>query len=241
MSNAPTHASTASTASTHSSASSDAAAELADVAAGPSPDPVIADFWFDPACPWAWITSRWMKEVEKVRNVKVAWHVMSLAYLNADKDDISDDYKRFLETAWGPVRVCVAAAERHGDRDNEVLDRLYTELGTRFHNEKKPRERATIVEALEAAGLEADLIDAMDSREYDDLLKKSHHAGMDQVGYEVGTPVISVEGVAFFGPVVTPIPRGEDAGRLWDGVRLVSSVDGFYELKRSRLAKPTFD
>ena len=212
--------------------------------AAPAPAHATADFWFDPRCPWAWITSRWMKEVEQVRDVSVRWHVMSLAYLNEDKEGLSDDYRKGLADSWGPVRVAAAAAERHGDTDasrNDALDRLYTELGTRFHNEGLDRGRDTIAAALAAAGLDADLIDAMDSTDYDDAIKKSHHAGMDQVGYDVGTPVISVEGIAFFGPVVTPIPRGEDAGRLWDGVRLVSSVDGFYELKRSRESKPSFD
>jgi len=196
-----------------------------------------ADFWFDPTCPWAWMASRWMKEVEQVRDVDTRFHLMSLTYLNEDKD-IPDDYRERLSTAWGPVRVCMAAAKRHGD---EVLDRLYTELGTRFHNEGQERTRQTIEAALTAAGLPVGLADAMESTEYDDALKKSHHEGMDQVGMEVGTPVISVEGVAFFGPVVTPIPLGEEAGRLWDGVRLVAGVDGFYELKRSRDAEPTFD
>lgn len=197
----------------------------------------VADFWFDPLCPWAWISSRWMKEVEQVREVETRFHVMSLAYLNQDKD-ISDEYREFLQQAWGPVRVCIAAARAHGD---EVLDRLYTELGTRFHNEGKERTRETIEEALTAAGLPTDLADAMDSDEYDDEVKRSHHAGMDQVGLDVGTPVIAVEGTAFFGPVVTPIPRGDEAGRLWDGVRLVASIPGFYELKRTREVGPTFD
>ena len=200
--------------------------------------PARADFWFDPACPWAWIASRWMKEVEQVRDVTTSFHVMTLAYLNSDKDDLDEGYRDFLATAWGPVRVCTAAAVRYGEK---VLDRLYTELGTRFHDQGRERSRETVVEALEAAGLPADLADAMESTEYDEQLKQSHHAGMDQVGFEVGTPVIAVEVVAFFAPVVTPIPRGEEAGALWDGVRLVAGVPGFYELKRSRTAEPSFD
>ena len=202
----------------------------------PPTAPVTADFWFDPICPWAWIASRWMKEVEQVRAVDVRFHVMSLAYLNEDKD-IPDDYRLMLADAWGPVRVCVAAAQEFGD---DVLDTLYTELGKRFHLEGRDRTRATIEDALLAAGLPTRLADAMTSSEFDDLLKKSHHAGMDQVGMEVGTPVIAVEGVAFFGPVVTPRPRGEAAGRLWDGVRLVAETDGFFELKRTRDKGPDF-
>ncbi|MEJ7629042.1 MAG: DsbA family protein [Nocardioidaceae bacterium] len=199
---------------------------------------VAADFWFDPLCPWAWLASRWMKEVEQVRDVTTHFHVMSLAYLNADKTDISDDYREFLKDAWGPVRVCIAASHEHGD---EVLDRLYTELGTRFHNGGRDPDRATVEEALAAAGLPTSLADAMTSTDYDDEIKKSHHGGMDQVGMDVGTPVISVGGSAFFGPVVTPLPRGEVAGKLWDGVLLVAGTPGFYELKRSRTEGPTFD
>jgi protein-disulfide isomerase-like protein with CxxC motif len=200
--------------------------------------PSVADFWFDPLCPWAWLTSRWIKEVEQVREVKVSFHVMSLALLNSDKTDLSDNYIEWLKTARGPVRVCIAAAREHGE---DVLDRLYTEIGTRFHNEGRDRDRATIEEALAAAGLPTSLADAMDSTEYDEELSKSHHAGMDQVGLDVGTPVIAVNGNAFFGPVVTPKPRGEAAGLLWDGVLLVSGTPGFYELKRSRSEGPTFD
>ena len=196
-----------------------------------------ADFWFDPVCPWAWMSSRWMLEVEKVRGVQVRWHVMSLAYLNEGRD-LPEEYRELMAEAWGPVRVVIAAAAAHGD---EVTLPLYTALGNRFHLEQRPRDRATIEAALTEVGLPTELADAMTSSEYDEELKKSHHAGMDQVGFEVGTPVISVEGVAFFGPVVSPAPRGEAAGRLWDGVLLVAGTDGFFELKRSRTRDPIFD
>jgi hypothetical protein len=175
------------------------------------------------------MTSRWMLEVEKVRPVTTTWHVMSLAYLN----DQGLDSK-----AWGPVRVCIAAAQAHGD---EVLLPLYTALGTRRHLRKREFDRETYVEALTEAGLPAELADAADSTEYDDAVKESHHAGMDQVGYEVGTPVISVNGVAFFGPVVSPTPRGDAAAKLWDGVLAVAGTDGFFELKRSRTREPIFN
>jgi protein-disulfide isomerase-like protein with CxxC motif len=196
-----------------------------------------ADFWFDPICPWAWIASRWMLEVERVRDVDVRWHVMSLAYLNADRD-LPENYRKVMEEAWGPVRVVTAAVAAHGD---DVALPLYTALGNRFHHEQRPKDRETIESALAEVGLPLDLADAMTSTDFDEALRKSHHAGMDQVGFEVGTPVIATQGVAFFGPVVSPIPRGEAAGRLWDGVLLVAGTDGFFELKRSRTRDPIFD
>ena len=198
---------------------------------------LVADFWFDPICPWAWIASRWMLEVEQVRGVQVRWHVMSLSYLNEGRD-LPEKYRAVMDESWGPVRVVVAAAVAHGE--NVVLP-LYTALGTRFHHEGRPKDRATVEEALTEVGLPTALADAMDTDDHDEALRKSHHAGMDQVGFEVGTPVISVEGVAFFGPVVSPVPRGEAAGLLWDGVRLVAGTDGFFELKRSRTRDPIFD
>lgn len=201
-------------------------------------DKAIADFWFDPICPWAWIASRWILQAAEVRPIEVHWHVMSLAYLNQGKEDLPEEYKALMAEAWGPVRVCVAAEQAEGP---DVLLPLYTALGTRFHIQQKPKDRATIEEALAEVGLSASLAAAADSDEFDGALKKSHHAGMDQVGYEVGTPVISVKGVAFFGPVVTPAPKGEAAGVLWDGVLAVAGTPGFFELKRSRDVPPIFD
>jgi hypothetical protein len=201
-------------------------------------DPIPVDFWFDPICPWAWITSRWLLEVQQLRPVRPRWHVMSLSVLNEGKPGLPEGYAEFLATAWGPVRVCIAAEQKAGP---EALGPLYTALGTRFHHEKAPRERATIEAALADAGLPTDLADAMDSTGYDEALRVSHCDGMDRVGYEVGTPVISVDGTSFFGPVVSPIPRGAAAAALWDGVLLVAKTDGFFEIKRSRTRDPIFD
>lgn len=204
-----------------------------------------ADFWFDPLCPWAWMTSRWMLEVEKVRPVEVRWHVMSLAVLNEPKlDELPEQYQEMMRgPAWGPVRVCIAAADKHGD---EVLGPLYTALGTRFHNQGLERNRETIVAALEEVGLPAELADAADTDAYDDLLRASHKVGIDLVGQDVGTPVIAVPGsdgeqIAFFGPVVTPAPKGDEAAKLWDGTLMVASIPGFYEIKRTRTVGPIFD
>jgi protein-disulfide isomerase-like protein with CxxC motif len=199
-------------------------------------DRTPVDFWFDPLCPWAWITSRWLLEVEQVRRIAPSFHVMSLAYLNQDKD-IPEDYRKMLEPAWGPVRVAIAAAEAEGDH---ILGPLYTALGNRIHLEGRKIGRGLVEEALAEVGLPARLADAMDDAAYDEAVIKSHHRGMDQVGTDVGTPVISVDGTAFFGPVVTPAPKGEDAGRLWDGVLLVAGTPGFYEIKRSREKGPDF-
>ncbi|MDA0564913.1 DsbA family protein [Streptomonospora sp. S1-112] len=198
---------------------------------------VPVDFWFDPVCPWAWMASRWLLEVEKVRPITPRWHVMSLSVLNEGRD-LPDDYRALLDDAWGPVRVAIAAEERHG---SEVLGPLYTALGTRLHNRKEPRSDDTVRAALREAGLPEDLAEAARTDAFDEALRRSHHDGMDRVGYEVGTPVISVEGVSFFGPVVSPAPKGEAAARLWDGVRLVAGTDGFFELKRSRTREPVFD
>jgi 2-hydroxychromene-2-carboxylate isomerase len=195
------------------------------------------DFWFDPACPWAWITSRWIHEVAELRPIEPRWHVMSLSVLNEGRE-LPEKYQSIMEQIWGPVRICIAAEQKYGP---EVLGRLYTELGTRFHEEKAEKtDLKTLEAALEAAGLATSLAGAVTSKEYDEALRASHANGMDRVGYEVGTPVISVEGASFFGPVVSPIPRGEAAAKLWDGVLLVAQTDGFFELKRSRTREPIF-
>ena len=201
-----------------------------------------ATFWFDPMCPWTWITSRWVIEVTQVREVEVNWQVMSLGVLN-EGNDVSTEYAELMKRTWGPVRVLHAAAAAHGE---QVLLPLYTAMGNRFHLEKEKDVDAVIAAALAEVGLDADFANAADGTEFDDRVRSSHANAVAISGKGVGAPVIAIDDldgnpVGFFGPIMTPIPRGEAAGKMWDGFVLVAQVPGVVEIKRTRIDGPKVD
>lgn len=195
------------------------------------------DFWFDPSCPWAWMTSRWVDEVTPARDLDVTWHIMSLAVLNEDKD-VDESYRAFFPRALKYTRLVAAAAERHGA---EVVKPLYDALGTRIHLGERKDVDAVMAEALAEVGLPDELLAFAETDEYDAPMRASHFDGIERVGQDVGTPVIAIGDVAFFGPVISPAPKGEQALALWDGVVAAAAYDGFFELKRSRTRGPVFE
>ncbi|MGA4792095.1 disulfide bond formation protein DsbA [Nocardia sp. AB354] len=199
------------------------------------------DLWVDPRCPWAWIATQWLLEVEQVRSIETRIHVMSLSVLNEGRQ-LPEQYRQSQAQGWGCVRVCSAVQQHSGD---EMLRALYLAMGTRIHHDRAGLGRDMILAALTDVGLPGHLADAADTSEYDRALRASHHRGMELVGDAVGTPVMHIprsDGTpaAFFGPVISPAPRGDEAGRLWDGVLALAGTDGFFELKRARNRNPIF-
>ena len=212
------------------------AGNMSDVATDrPASTPV--DFWFDPSCPWAWMTSRWVDEVAKHRPLEVTWHVMSLAVLN-ENTDVSEEYRAFFPRALRYTRLVSAVRELHGQR---YVKPLYDALGTRIHPGHRKDVEAIVAEALDEVGLPQELGRYADSEEFDEQMRASHFDGIGRVGQDVGTPVIAVGDHAFFGPVMSPTPRGEQAVAIWDGTVALAGYDGFFELKRSRTRDPIFD
>lgn len=199
---------------------------------------MTVEMWFDPACPWAWITSRWLLEVQQVRDVEVVFKVMSLGVLNEGRD-LDPDYRRFLDTeSWIGARASAGVAETG---DPELLARFYTALGTRYHQLQEPRAVETVRAALADVGADPTIADRAQTDAFDASMRASHGEAIAAVGDEVGTPVVRVNGMALFGPVLSPAPKGEQAGELFDGFVKMTAYPGFFELKRTRTVGPIPD
>lgn len=194
------------------------------------------NFWFDVSCPWTWITSRWLVDVSEQRDLDVTWRPFSLFELNKDRD-LPEDYRKHIEDSRNFGRISMAVAETSPDKVGE----FYTELGTRIHNDEQPQTDETILAALTAVGLDAELLERSKAGEFDDAVRASTQAGLDLVGDEVGVPIIEAAGTAFFGPVMSPAPKGADAVKAWDGTVALAQTKGFFELKRSRDVGPIFN
>lgn len=206
-------------------------------------------FYFDVSCPFCWVTSRWIKEVEKVRDIEVEWKPMSLSVLNEGRDELPEEYKFMMQCNWTPARLFNAVFSQDGQ---EAVDKLYTALGTKIHNENRIDRHAhvdepehafdeLIKEALAEVGLPEERLAQALTTEFDELMRENHAEAMKEVGNDVGTPVVKLNDVAFFGPVLTRIPRGEEAGKIFDGSVAVASYPYFFEIKRSRTESPRFD
>lgn len=196
-------------------------------------------FWFDASCPFAWATSRWIKEVEKVRDITVEFEPMSLSVLN-DGRDLDPEYMEMMEANWGPARVFAKVKTEQPEK----VDELYTAMGTLIHAKGNGGKKGDggydeiIAQALEQVGLPADFAEVAHTEEYDEKLREYHHNGISSVGDEVGTPVIKLGDTAFFGPVITRVPTGEEAGELFDASVRLAQFPYFFELKRSRTEMP---
>jgi 2-hydroxychromene-2-carboxylate isomerase len=201
-------------------------------------EPTRVDFWFDPACPFAWITSRWLLAAARTRPLDLRFHVMSL-YLHNLGNELPDWYRDLVDRSIGPVRVAAAAAERHGEK---VLRDLYTAMGIRIHERKVEDFDGVIAESLAELGLPADLAAAAHDPSYDEAVRRSHEAGAepDSGGY-VGTPTLHVDGTVWFGPVLRAVPRGGRAAELFDSFRVLATDPDFFELKRTRTGGLSFD
>jgi hypothetical protein len=207
---------------------------VAPLAARPSDREVApattVDLWFDPMDPWSWVASRWLLEVQTVRSVKTSFHLMSMSLLHGGKDLEPDEQAR-MDEGRGPARVALAVGEQYGQ---EQLSAFYTAIGSRIHDKQQGPGRETIDGALADVGLPPELAEQADTNDNDDTLRASHHAGVDPLGCDVDTPIIHINGVPLVGPVLSPAPQGEEAGRLFDGALALASYPGFFELKRTR-------
>ena len=208
------------------------------------------DFFFDPVCPWAWITSRWVVEVQQQREYDVDWRFISLKTINQDltAEWYTPEYRAGHMAGLYAHRVCDEVRLRHG---NTQVGALYTALGTAFHNQKRRPEinagpEAFMAEMLTSVGLPAELATHVDDESHDTYIEQDTELALSRTGRDVGTPIITfrpgtAREASFFGPVISNIPKGEDATRLWDAIETIAGATGMAELKRSLRSRPSFD
>ncbi len=196
-----------------------------------------AEFWFDPVCPWAFITSRWILEVAKVREIEITWNIFSLPHLNKDRE-MPEKYKAIFANSWSCARIIKSVEKDFG---KEKTLPLYSAISTRIHVLKEAVSKDLLSDSLKEVGLDTRYLAEMENSDWDKQIIESHERGIKLVGDDVGTPIIAINGIGFFGPVISPAPKGEEAGKLWDGVVLAASYPGFFEIKRSRTVGPIFD
>lgn len=208
------------------------------------------EFFFDPVCPWAWITSRWVEEVQSLRSYDVRWRFISLKLLNANNtaDWYSDEYKRWHTMGHEALRI---AAHLQATQGNEAVAALYTACGREGHVNQRRDEFAAsteifMTEVLAKAGLDTSLVRYAFDDTYDAVIAQETELALTRTGRDVGTPILTFKPGAdnegsFFGPVIARCPRGEEALKLWDAIELLATTPGVAELKRSLRAKPVFD
>lgn len=194
-------------------------------------------FYFDPICPWCWITSRWLaEEVEPNRDIEIDWRSISLLVRNEDRD-MPEEYRAPAEFTFKLLRV--AEALRADGRADQV-GAYYTEIGTRIHRDQD--RDFDVADALAAAGIDTSYASAFDDPALDAAVRAGTKEAEELAGNDVGTPIVAyeVDGIwkGYFGPVIPEVVRGDAALRLWDGLSLLIETDGFYEIKKTRTVGP---
>lgn len=198
------------------------------------------EFYWDPVCPWCWITSRWMIDVGSQKQIQVNWKLFSLKKINAGRD-IAKDFKILHEMGLRALRVAAAVRKEYG---NEGIAKLYTVMGTRYHHDKEDIDEPEVLDKiLQTCGFAKQLADAVNKNAWDKMIAADMDQAIAKVGRDVGVPLIVLDGgkgPGFFGPVFSPAPSGQAAVELWDAIIVAGRTPGFFELKRTREIGPQF-
>jgi 2-hydroxychromene-2-carboxylate isomerase len=205
------------------------------------------EFFFDPVCPWAWLTSRWVCEVASLRDLKVDWRFISLRLLNSHKDYAKDFPPGYPEGHGSGLKLLRVAAAIRATGDRERMAALYTQFGGDIHVRGRRLEMVDnfeigFPEYLRSVGIEEEFVSAANDTKWDEILQAETDEALSRTGKDVGTPIISFtrngKTYSFFGPVISRVPKGEDALRLWDAMWELATFEGLAELKRTLRERP---